>query len=118
MARSFIAGNDAERVRLKALVTRLSDEELSRPMAAGWTIAGALAHMALWDARGLFYMNKWEGGIDPSKEDWEPEDIDWVNDSAVEFMSHCANHPPCLTRMVWEKPLSSRGFGSAVAESG
>lgn len=91
MDRSFVAGNDTERARLKAFVTRLSDEELSRPMAAGWTIAGALAHMALWDARGLFYMNKWEGGIDPSKKDWEPEDIDWVNDSAKPL---CLALPP------------------------
>jgi hypothetical protein len=82
MDKSYIAGNNAERQRLKALVNRLSDEELSRPMAAGWTIAGVLAHMALWDARGLYLMGKWEGGTAPSSADYEPEDVDWVNDAA------------------------------------
>jgi hypothetical protein len=89
--RSFVAENNAERERLKTLVGRLSDEELSRPMAAGWTIAGVLAHMAMWDARGLYLMNKWESGAVPSKVDWEPEDIDWVNDSAKPL---CLALPP------------------------
>ena len=82
MDRSYIAENNTERERLKALVERLSDEELKRPMAAGWTIAAVLAHMAFWDARGLYLMNKWEGGSAPTKEDSEPEDIDWINDAS------------------------------------
>jgi uncharacterized damage-inducible protein DinB len=91
MNRSHIAENNAERERLKALVTRLSDEELSRPMAAGWSVAGVLAHMALWDARGLYLMDKWESGIAPSAADYEPEDIDWVNDAAKPL---CLALPP------------------------
>lgn len=88
MDRSYIAENRVECERLKALVERLSDEELSRPMAAGWTVAGVLAHMAFWDARALYLMNKWESGIAPSKADCEPEDIHWINDAAK---------PLCLT---------------------
>jgi len=80
--RSYIAENNAERERLKALVERLSDEELSRPMPAGWTVAGVLAHMAFWDARALYLMNKWESGVAPSVADHEPEDVNWINDSA------------------------------------
>jgi hypothetical protein len=91
MDRSHIAANDAERTRLRALVERLSDEELSRPMAAGWTIAGVLAHMALWDARGLYLMDKWEKGSTPSQADYEPEDVAWVNDSAKPL---CLALPP------------------------
>ena len=80
--RSYIAENNAERERLKALVQRLSDGELSRPMSAGWTVAGVLAHMAFWDARALSLMDKWARGSVPSAADHEPEDIDWVNDAS------------------------------------
>lgn len=82
MNRSYIAENDAARERLQALITRLSDEQLSRPMSAGWTIAGMLAHMAFWDARALALMNKWESGIAPSSADYEPGNVDSFNDAA------------------------------------
>lgn len=82
MDRPFIALNDAERARLRTLVERLSDEDLRRSMPAGWTIAAVFAHMAFWDARILFLLDRWAGGASPSKDDWEPPNIDWVNDSA------------------------------------
>ena len=81
MDRSYIAENNAERERLKALVERLSDEDISRPMAAGWTVSGVLAHMAFWDASALYLMNKWESGVAPSTADHEPEDDNWINES-------------------------------------
>ncbi len=80
--RSYIAENEAERERLKGLLQRLSDEELSRPMPAGWTVAAVLAHMAFWDARALSLMDKWARGVVPSAADYEPEDIDWINDAS------------------------------------
>ena len=43
--RSHDEETDAERERLRALVTRLSDVELSRPMPGGWTVAAVLAHV-------------------------------------------------------------------------
>jgi hypothetical protein len=82
MDKSYIRENDAERARLKQFVETITDEQLRQPMPAGWTVSGVLAHMAFWDARGLYFMNKWEGGTPPSEADWEPEDIDWINDSA------------------------------------
>jgi uncharacterized damage-inducible protein DinB len=82
MDKSYIAENTAERERLKSLVETISDEQLRRPMAAGWTVSGVLAHMAFWDARCLYLMDRWEGGAAPSQADWEPDDIDWINDSA------------------------------------
>ena len=91
MDRPYITVNDAERARLKALVERLSDEQLSRPMPAGWTVAGVLAHMAFWDARVLYYLDRWAAGAAPSKDDWEPEDVDWINDSAKPL---CLALPP------------------------
>jgi hypothetical protein len=89
--RSYIDRNNAERHRLRELVERLSDDELMRPMPGGWTVSAVLAHMAFWDARGLYYMDRWEGGIDPAGEDLEPEDIDWVNDASKPL---CLALPP------------------------
>ncbi len=91
MDKPYIAENDAERSRLRALVERLSDEQLSHPMAAGWTVAGVLAHLAFWDARALYLMDKWASGAAPSQEDWEPEDVDWINDAAKPL---CLALPP------------------------
>ena len=53
MERAFVQENAKERKRLRALVARLTDDELSLPMGDGWTIAAALAHMAFWDQRSL-----------------------------------------------------------------
>lgn len=91
MDKSYIAENNAERERLRTLVERLSDEELSRPLVAGWTIAGMLAHMAFWDARALALMDKWAGGVAPSTADHEPGNIHWVNDASKPL---CLALPP------------------------
>jgi hypothetical protein len=58
--RTFITQNDAERGRLQSLVARLSDADLVRPMPAGWTVAGVLAHLAFWDQRILDLLERWE----------------------------------------------------------
>ncbi len=78
---SHVAENDVERERLRSLVTRWSDEELSRPMPAGWTVAAVLAHIGFWDARAIFFLDRWKRGVEPSTADYEPEDVDLVNDS-------------------------------------
>ncbi len=80
--RTQVAENDTARERLRVLGARLSDEELSRPMPAGWTVAAVLTHIAFWDARALFLLDKWANGVEPSPADHEPEDIDWINDAA------------------------------------
>ena len=79
MDRPFIEANAKERDRLRSLVERLSDEQLSIPMEDGWTIAVALAHLAFWDQRSLMLMRKWKStGVAPS-----PIDIDVTNDSLL-----------------------------------
>ena len=78
--RSYVAENDAERERLRSLVARMSDTELSRPMPGGWTVAAVLAHVAFWDARAIYFIDKWGPNGEPST--YEPEDTDAVNDSA------------------------------------
>lgn len=80
--RTHDTDNDAERERLRSLISRLSDEQLNRPMPDGWTVAGLLAHVAFWDARAIFATNKWRRGIPPPPGDYEPDDVAWINDSA------------------------------------
>jgi hypothetical protein len=78
--RSYVAQNDAERARLKALLAR-SDGDLARPLPAGWTVAGVLGHLAFWDQRVLVLFEQWEktGQAPPP---YSQEDVDWINDAA------------------------------------
>ena len=79
--RSYVARNNTERARLKALVSKWSDADLARPMPAGWTVAGLLGHLAFWDQRILVLLDQWETkGIVPSLE--IAADVDWINDAA------------------------------------
>jgi len=90
--RSYIVHNNAERERLRALVDRLSDEELSRRLSVGWTIAGVLAHLAFWDQRILVLIERWErGGPGSAPRPINREDVDWIND-AVKAL--CLALPP------------------------
>jgi hypothetical protein len=90
--RSCVAENDAERKRLRALVQRLSDRDLAHPMDAGWTVAGVLAHVALWDQRIVVLLDEWER----RGSSWTPPvesagDVDWINDAAKPL---CLALPP------------------------
>jgi hypothetical protein len=78
--RSHDVETDAERERLRALITRLTDKDLSRAMPGGWTVAGVLAHVGFWDAKAIYYLDKWAAGAPPTP--YEPEDTDAINDSA------------------------------------
>lgn len=89
MDRSHDAETDAERERLRSLVTRLTDEELSRPMPGGWTVAAVLAHVGYWDARAIYFLDKWGPSGEPST--YEPEDTDAANDAAKPL---CLALPP------------------------
>jgi hypothetical protein len=80
---------DAERERLRALIARLSDTDLSRPMPAGWTVAGVLAHIGFWDARAIYWLDKWAKGAAPIP--YEPENTEAVNESAKPL---CLALPP------------------------
>jgi hypothetical protein len=82
--RSYVADNDAQRERLRALVARLSDAELGRPLPAGWTIAGVLGHLAFWDQRILVLLERWEQqGPAAVPRALDHADVDdWINDAA------------------------------------
>jgi len=60
--RSYISENKTQLARIQALLAGRSDAELARPMAAGWTIAGVLGHLAFWDQRALILLEHWEKG--------------------------------------------------------
>jgi len=92
MAPSYVTENNHERARLRALVDRLSDGELARPLDAGWTVGGVLAHLAFWDQRSLILIERWEkegpGAVPRSIDE---RDVDWINDSAKAL---CLALPP------------------------
>lgn len=74
---SYIEANAKGRERLCALVSELTDEELTLQVGGGWTIAAILAHLAFWDHRVLVLIMRWKKvGIGPS-----PIDVDGVNDA-------------------------------------
>jgi hypothetical protein len=92
MERSFIAGNAAELERLRTLDARLSDADMATPMPAGWTVAGVLAHVGFWDARALYWLDRWDAGLEPSTPDFEKrEDVEWINNAAKPL---CLALPP------------------------
>ena len=90
--RTYATENDAQRERLRALVRSLGDQDLARPMEAGWTVAAVLAHAAFWDQRIVVLLDHWEQR-GPS---WTPpleeeRDGDWINDAAKAL---CLALPP------------------------
>lgn len=81
--RTFITENNTECARLRALVTRLNDADLARPMPAGWTIAAILAHLAFWDQRALLLLEQWEqSGLLAVPGGLIDTDVHWINDAA------------------------------------
>jgi hypothetical protein len=90
--RSYVADNDSERARLRALVRRLSDADLALPMDAGWTVAGVLAHVAFWDQRIVVLLDEWtQRGAAWTPPLEEARDGDWINDAAKPL---CLALPP------------------------
>jgi hypothetical protein len=81
MERSYSADNARELERLRALVSKLSDQDLGSMVNEYWTVAGVLGHMAFWDGRALFLAGKLQRGEPFMPSDTEPEDVDWINDS-------------------------------------
>jgi hypothetical protein len=83
--RAYVDENTRERTRLEALVARLSDADLARPLGSGWTVASVLGHIAFWDQRILVLLDAWErtGAAPPGNRE---EDVDWINDAGKPFL--------------------------------
>jgi hypothetical protein len=60
MDRSYVAENDAERARLKAIIARSTDADMARAMSQEWTIGVGLMHLAFWDGLSLSKFEEWE----------------------------------------------------------
>ena len=56
------ASNSNSTERLRALVARLSDSDLSRSLGGNWTVAFALVHLAFWDARQVAALQRFTSG--------------------------------------------------------
>lgn len=125
--RSYVEQNTRERERLRALVERLSDDELRGKVNEHWTVAGVLGHVAFWDACALVLADKLVRGVPFSPSDAEPEDVDWINDAtrplihaiapreaaqlalrlAGETDHRIASLPPALIAATWPNDLNS-----------
>lgn len=82
MSRPFAVESYRQQERLRALIARLSDQDLARPLADGWTVAAILAHLAFWDYRALLLIRRWkQTGVQPS-----PIDVDTVNDAMLPLL--------------------------------
>jgi hypothetical protein len=77
--RTHVEQNTRERERLRALVARLTDDDLRQPVTDRWTVADMLGHLAFWDACALSLAEKLESGLPFSPADHGPEDVDPVN---------------------------------------
>jgi len=112
--RSHETETDAERERLRALTARLSDTELAHPMPDGWTVAAVLAHAAYWDARAIYWMDKWGPGGEPTT--YADEDADAANEAAKPL---CLALPPRVAaelalRLAEETDAKVRALSDAM----
>ena len=74
---TIVEENTNAREDLGTIVKHLTEENLSQPLEAGWTVAAVLAHLAFWDYRALTLIRKWkQEGVGPS-----PIDVDVVNEA-------------------------------------
>src|SRR6266571_5621486 len=74
IATPYDAENTAERERMRALVRSLDDQQLQRAANAEWSVTDVLAHLAFWDARVVYFVERWlDGRLSPSSNDEEPE---------------------------------------------
>jgi hypothetical protein len=80
--RSFVAANERELARMRALVSRLSDRQLGAMVNEYWSAAGVLGHIAFWDGRALYFAGKLQRREPFTASENEPEDVDWINDSS------------------------------------
>lgn len=57
---SYIERNRASTERIRALAARLTDQQMQQPVGEHWTVAIALAHLAYWDRRVMYVLDRTE----------------------------------------------------------
>jgi hypothetical protein len=114
--RSYVTDNQGQLDRLRALVDRLSDGQLSRPLAAGWTVAGVLAHLAFWDYRIVTLLDAWGAdgrGSPPPAHDEAA--VDWINDAGKPL---CLGLPPRIAaRLSVEAAVAADARVAALSDA-
>ncbi len=60
MDRSFIELNRESTNRMRTMAARLSDEEMRHPVGQHWTVSIVFAHLAFWDRRVIYVLDKTE----------------------------------------------------------
>jgi hypothetical protein len=115
--RSYVAENQAQLARLRALVDSLTDAELAQPMPAGWTVAGVLAHLAYWDQRIVVLMDRWgpEGGGSPPTAAVDDAAMEWVNDAAKPLCLALA--PRAAARLAVEAAAAADQRAAAASDA-
>jgi len=115
--RLYSAENTAQRARLQALVARLSDDDLARPIGHDWTVGVALAHLAYWDRLWLGMIEDWEragavklppaGSFDSTNDDLLPQ---WLRVPPAEAKQEALAAAKAIDRKV-------EGLADTLAEA-
>ena len=103
---SILNDNAAVTASLEALVGRLSDADLARDLGGGWTVAVALSHLAFWDRRVAYVLERWMRDGVPHVE----LDDDVVN-NALEAL-HQSVEPRAAARLAVE---AAKAADAAIA---
>jgi hypothetical protein len=82
-----VAGsNRVQTERLRALAARSDARTMAVRLPNGWTVAGTLAHVALWDRKYLLMLRRWAAGDmrvgEPPYDPRTYDDGDLFNDAA------------------------------------
>jgi uncharacterized protein (TIGR03083 family) len=76
----LISTIEAEHARLEALISALSDEQMTAPGIVGdWSIKDTLAHLAVWTSRNITVVYQAEQGQQPAEIDAMFDDFDALN---------------------------------------
>ena len=112
--RAYVTKNREQLERLRALVDRLSDQELARPMEAGWTVASVLAHLAFWDYRIVTLLDRSRASRTPPPS-IDERHVDWINDAGKPL---CLALPPRVAaRTAVEAALAADDRVAALPEA-
>jgi len=113
--RSYVAENRAQLERLRALTDKLSDQQLTGSLEAGWTVAGVLAHLAFWDQRIVTLLDRWAGGQGTPPAAYDGAAVDWINDAGKPL---CLALPPRVAaRMAVEAAVAADERVAALSDA-
>jgi hypothetical protein len=62
VSQEIAMSNRTETERMRRLVKRLTGPMFAVRLRNGWTVAGALAHVAFWDRQRLCVLQRWSSG--------------------------------------------------------